>query len=106
MLPRMARFRLASRLGDDTQVGGSVTSEVDDLTVPKNADSFWIQSKTSGVILSFDGSSPTQTNGLRVPAGAAPCLIPFVPLPGQALRIASDDAPTQADYTVVWTELG
>lgn len=98
------QYVLATRLGDDAQVGGSATSEEDTIPVPKCADAFMIQPKTSGVILSFDGTTPTQTSSLRVPAGGVPVLIPFVPTPDNGLRIKSDADPAQTDYTIIWLE--
>lgn len=48
-----------------------------DFTVLEGARGFFISVRTADIFITFDGSTPSATNGLCVAAGRAPVFIPI-----------------------------
>ena len=58
----------------DAHYSGSTAdgTTVETDTTPPGTRAFYIQCQTNGIYFTVDGSTPSSTNGLFVPAGTAP----------------------------------
>lgn len=73
------------------------TGDVHTVTAPSGAKGFFITVQTNGIYFTWDGTSPSSTNGLHAVAGAAPVFIPI----GKNFQFASD-AAGNAVVNVAW----
>lgn len=77
-----------------TQVTSTGTADVKTITLEGNCAAVVVDAKTNVGFLTFNGSTPSATNGLPIVAGAQPVMIPlgFFSHAGHAVKWASSVA--------------
>ena len=70
------------------QVTSTGTGNVQTVSPPAGAHAFFMTVQTNGLYLTFDGTTPSSTNGLHVVKDSAPTFFPV----GKTINIAADTA--------------
>jgi len=79
------------------QATSTGTADAKTLASPPGAKGFLISVMTNGAYFTFDGTTPSSTDGLHIVAGTAPVFIPI----GKSITFASDTAGN-AVVSVAW----
>jgi len=85
--------------GGTAQATSTGTSDVKTLTPPAHASSVLITVETTAARVTFDGSAPASGNGIVIPAGALPLLLPVGA--GATIKVAST-AGANSVVDVAW----
>lgn len=68
------------------------------ITPPVGANQVTLSATTQNVRVTFDGSAPSATVGIRIIAGGGPATFNFSPLPGLTLRAMAETGTAKLDY--------
>lgn len=79
------------------------TSNSQTFTPPSGAHGFYVTVSTNGCYMTFDGTAPSSTNGLSIPAGVAPLFFPFAPQASNGIIVRSQ-AAANSIVNVCWVE--
>jgi len=75
-------------LAPHVQATSTGTADAHTLSAPAGAKGFLISVMTNGAYFTFDGTTPSSSDGLHIVAGTAPVFIPI----GKSITFASDTA--------------
>lgn len=91
---------------EPTASGAHVSTTVADNTTvttdaaPAGARGLLLSAKSKAVYVTFDGTTPSSTNGLYFPAETMPVFIPVIPTGGSIKWISADVAGSTVD--ILW----
>ena len=90
--------------GFDAHATATSTNTTDSKTfaAPAGAHGFYVTVATNGCYMTFDGTAPSSTNGLALPAGVAPVFFPFVP--GTVGITVRSQAAASSVVNVCWVQ--
>lgn len=89
-------------VSSQTQLSSANTTDVKTATPPVyGSHGVTLGAQSQDVYVTFDGSVPSSSNGVRIIAGAQPVTFPFVPSGTNTLQAASQAAST-AKLDVIW----
>ena len=83
------------------QATSTGTGNVQSLTPDAGAHALLITAATNGCYVTFDGSTPSSTNGLALAKDGLPLFLPLVPQASDALKFASQAAGNSV-VNVLW----
>jgi hypothetical protein len=91
-------YDLAQGTASHAQATSTGTANVQSFANPgQGCRGFLITVATNGCYLTLDGSTPSSSNGLAIPPGVAPVLIPV----GKSVKVASQAAGNSV-VQIVW----
>lgn len=85
------------------QLTSTGTANVQTFTPPAGAHGVYVSVSTNGCYITFDGTTPSSTNGLPLPAGVSPVFLLFAPAAGSGLKVASQAAANSV-VNVAWVK--
>lgn len=80
------------------QVTSTGTANVQTLTAPPGAKAVLLACLTNGCYFTVDGSTPTAVNGMTLPSGALPLLLPV----NGDIKVASQQAAASSVVNALW----
>jgi hypothetical protein len=76
-VPRLGTSYVLPSANVHTQVTSTGTADVKTITLEPGSSAMLVDAKTNAGFLTFNGSTPSATNGLPIVNGAQPVLIPL-----------------------------